>query len=1011
MANTERQAVKLLAEEIARAINKKSGGNAATASSALSAKKLTGTISASQILGSMSATQISGLNNAIKGVIISDDAEIVAVISDLARLEVKSFVADTAEVENLYATFGEFLKLVANEAEFSEIKSDMADIGIANIDKAKINWAQMNTIDSDVTLSREGNIGNLHIDYLSVSDANIVELYANKLKIKNEANEWVAITVDKDGNVTSSPDEVVGIAGSALAEGSVNGTKIIEGSITTDQLNVTNIFGSKAVLDTIISSQIFTSTLTANEGFIAGLATNTIGNYTSSEDPNAVQTAIMKLSDNRIAFTVGSDETTEDTEGNSVTKFTLTDKMIDAVTDVFKVKANEIDLSANTSVSISASQIKKDYHIGSVAPANPQDGMLWYDTDPNSDCWYKWDEATNTWVDADSNFVSDMLSDASDKATNDAVATICSAELTLDENGTIGMFANRLTANEEGLTEVNTAVQKITPEYIWSTVSSNTEYTEVKQNADKIEFIVDSGQTDATKVTFTQNAIDAMSESISIDASKINITADWANAVVGEATISAEKIEEAVGELEISADKVKGELTNATLSGTQFEASFKNIETTSEVFSIISENITIDAQSIDFTANESFTATIKQEIANEGISQIYRQSTVPDISNANTNSLWICTADITMADKTYKKNLIYQKVEVDGSYEWVMVQDQDVLDQIKSNSDKIENAEQSITETKEYVDAVKDDLSIQMDKKIQVWDGTVAPRPVLGDTNTYNTPASDWKAEDENLQDNNSNGNKIRLSHYGDLYYDTKNNCTYRWTGTIWSIVRDADALKAIENADRKATVFTGTSTPTPPYKVGDLWRKSGTEDMLICTTARASGSGYSSDWEIASVDTVARLNAEAAKTEAEKAKIYAGTSAPTAEDGKLWLDLSEEPPVLRRYNASANGTTDDKWIIVNDADEIRNAQDQLRDELIRVDAETKKLNMAMALESDGLHLYRDRAKSEVCITDNSVDINVSGQTYSQFGAGYVQFGNVKMFKPVSSGGLAFIVE
>lgn len=991
MANTERQVVKLLAEEIARAINKKSGGNAATASSALSAKKLTGTISASQILGSMSASQISGLNNAIKGVIISDDAEIVAVISDLARLEVKSFVADTAEVENLYATFGEFLKLVANEAEFSEIKSDMADIGLANIDKAKINWAQMNTVDSDVTLSREGNIGNLHIDYLSVSDANIVELYANKLKIKNEENEWVAITVDKDGNVTSSPDEVVGIAGSALAEGSVNGTKIIESSITTDQLNVTNIFGSKAVLDTIISSQIFTSTLTANEGFIAGLATNTIGNYTSSTDPNAVQTAIMKLSDNRIAFTVGSDKTTEDAEGNSVTKFTLTDKMIDAVTDVFKVKANEIDLSANTSVSISASQIKKDYHVGSIAPADPQDGMLWYDTDPNSDCWYKWDEATNTWVDADSNFVSDMLNDASNKATQDAVATICSAELTLDENGTIGMLANRLTANEEGLTEVNTAVQKITPEYIWSTVSSNTEYTEVKQNADKIEFIVDSGQTDATKVTFTQNAIDAISENISIDASKIEITADWANAVVGEATISAEKIKEAVGELEISADKVKGELTNATLSGTQFEASFKKIETTSEVFSIISENITIDAQKIDFSANESFTATIKQEIANEGISQIYRQSTVPDISSANANSLWICTADITTSDKTYKKNLIYQKVEVNGSYEWVMVQDQDVLDQIKSNSDKIENAEQSITETKEYVDAVKDDLSIQIDKKIQVWDGTVPPRPVLGDMDTYNTPASDWGTKEE------------RLSHYGDLYYDTANNCTYRWAGTHWSTVKDADALKAIENADRKATVFTGMSTPTPPYKVGDLWRKSGTEDMLICTTARTSGSGDTSDWEIASVDTVARLNAETAKTEAEKAKIYAGESEPTAEDGKLWLDLSEEPPVLKRYDT-------DKWVVVNDADSIRSAQDQLRDELIRVDAETKRLNMAMALESDGLHLYRDRAKSEVCITDNSVDINVSGQTYSQFGAGYVQFGNVKMFKPVGSGGLAFIV-
>lgn len=51
--------------------------------------------------------------------------------------------------------------------------------------------------------------------------------------------------------------------------------------------------------------------------------------------------------------------------------------------------------------------------------------------------------------------------------------------------------------------------------------------------------------------------------------------------------------------------------------------------------------------------------------------------------------------------------------------------------------------------------------------------------------------------------------------------------------------------------ADSKAKVF--TSTPTVPYKVGDLWVQGTNGDVMKCKTARASGSYTSSDWEKAS--------------------------------------------------------------------------------------------------------------------------------------------------------------
>ena len=51
--------------------------------------------------------------------------------------------------------------------------------------------------------------------------------------------------------------------------------------------------------------------------------------------------------------------------------------------------------------------------------------------------------------------------------------------------------------------------------------------------------------------------------------------------------------------------------------------------------------------------------------------------------------------------------------------------------------------------------------------------------------------------------------------------------------------------------ADSKAKVF--TSTPTTPYKIGDLWVQGASGDVMRCKTARTSGSYTASDWEKAS--------------------------------------------------------------------------------------------------------------------------------------------------------------
>ena len=113
-----------------------------------------------------------------------------------------------------------------------------------------------------------------------------------------------------------------------------------------------------------------------------------------------------------------------------------------------------------------------------------------------------------------------------------------------------------------------------------------------------------------------------------------------------------------------------------------------------------------------------------------------------------------------------------------------------------------------------------------------------------------NVPASAWTTEEE------------RQKHIGDLFYWKSKGFTYRFLkdGNVWKwqAIKDEDISKALsdaadaqDTADSKRRVF--TSTPTPPYDVGDLWVQGGSGDIMRCIRSRSSGNYTSSDWDKAS--------------------------------------------------------------------------------------------------------------------------------------------------------------
>lgn len=149
------------------------------------------------------------------------------------------------------------------------------------------------------------------------------------------------------------------------------------------------------------------------------------------------------------------------------------------------------------------------------------------------------------------------------------------------------------------------------------------------------------------------------------------------------------------------------------------------------------------------------------------------------------------------------------------------------------------------------------------------WDNTNAPSTsdidglddyldqLDGRVQTYSQatdPSTSWK------QNEYSN-------HEGDVWFNPDDGLTKIWNGSSWDVITDSE-LKDL--AQSKAQIF--TTTPVPPYYIGDLWVQGANGEIMRCMKGRKTGSYVASDWEKASkyTDDVVANNA---KSIAENAK------------------------------------------------------------------------------------------------------------------------------------------
>ena len=118
-------------------------------------------------------------------------------------------------------------------------------------------------------------------------------------------------------------------------------------------------------------------------------------------------------------------------------------------------------------------------------------------------------------------------------------------------------------------------------------------------------------------------------------------------------------------------------------------------------------------------------------------------------------------------------------------------------------------------------------------------DGSITTYYCSGVPTLENYPANEWATEDYS-------------KHVGNMYYDKDTGYAYRFfldgDNYTWIKIADSDVEEALrlanlaqDTADGKRRVF--TTTPQPPYDVGDLWLKD--KELYVCAIPRTETETY----------------------------------------------------------------------------------------------------------------------------------------------------------------------
>ncbi len=253
-------------------------------------------------------------------------------------------------------------------------------------------------------------------------------------------------------------------------------------------------------------------------------------------------------------------------------------------------------------------------------------------------------------------------------------------------------------------------------------------------------------------------------------------------------------------------------------------------------------------------------------------------------------------------------------------------------------------------------------------------DGNITSWFYEGTPTSSNAPAKNWTTD------------TLKQEHLGDLYYDTKQGLSYRWvqSGSTykWQVIRDtsiakalADAASAQAAADNKVRCF--TSTPYPPYDVGDIWMQGSSGDIKRCQTTRASGSYNASDWVLGSkyTDDTAANNAQ---NSANNAQNSANNAQKSADNAQTSANNAQSTANQARQDAAEAAKTATNFISFSDSDGMIVGHKNLANKKVQITNDGVKV-------MDGSSMVNIRSNG-ISITDGSGSCSINSGRITFYG-------------------------
>lgn len=192
-------------------------------------------------------------------------------LAQITTANIENANIEWADIETLKAAMVNALQariqyLIANALVTDELYAALAEIATAEIGTAEIDWAKIKDLVSGRQIFTEGVGGKLYIADLAVTEANMVSLTVGELIVRGADGLFYAVGVDVEGNITTTLKQIAD--GDIEDEGITGSTKIIEGSVTADRLNATDIFADNAIIRQLMAANLDVDTFFAREGVV-----------------------------------------------------------------------------------------------------------------------------------------------------------------------------------------------------------------------------------------------------------------------------------------------------------------------------------------------------------------------------------------------------------------------------------------------------------------------------------------------------------------------------------------------------------------------------------------------------------------------------------------------------------------------------------------------------------------------------------------------------------------------